>query len=112
MLFIISSLIVLIIKPKLNNSKTDSSVISYVGESNSVTIESLVAVSDKFGRTIEDDHSGAFGYLEFDVKNSSSEKQDFQIYITTNTSNAVEINSDYTFKKAFCSIFKILSFLF
>ena len=53
---------------------------------------SLVADSNTI---IYEDNAGAFGYLEFDIKNNTNVDRDFQIYITKLESPVKEINPNY-----------------
>lgn len=92
--FVISVGYILLIKPK-TDYKIDKDSIRFVGDSKSVTIKSMLSVSNKFGKSIEDDNGGAFGYLVFDVTNDSNHSQKYQVYITKTDDAVKELNSGY-----------------
>ena len=66
-----------------------------MGDVNTVSIKNIISVSSKFGKDIQEENGGAFGFVSFDVVNQSSEVRNYQIYITKNDSSAKEINNQY-----------------
>ncbi len=93
LLFVCSAGIVLLLKkdiPKVNEKD-----VSFVADSNTVIITSIVSVSDEFGKKIDEDNGGAFGYLHFDVVNNTNEERNYEIFITKLDTNPNKINTNY-----------------
>ncbi len=93
LLFVCSMGIVLLLKkdaPKVNEKD-----VSYVADSNTIIIKSIISVSEEFGKKIDEENGGAFGYLHFDVVNNSDQERTYQIYVTKLNTNPKEINSNY-----------------
>ena len=93
LLLVCSAGIVLLLKkdvPKVNEKD-----VSYVADSNTIIVKSIISVSEEFGKKINEENGGAFGYLHFDVVNNSDEERNYQIYVTKLNTNPKEINSNY-----------------
>jgi len=70
--------------------------VSFIAEKDVIDIKSIISVSDDFGRNLDEENNGAFGYLKFDVKNNTGYDRGFQIYITKNDlDEKEEINAGY-----------------
>ena len=93
LLFVCSAGIVLLLKKE--NPKVNEKDVSYVAETNTVIIKSIISVSEEFGKKLDEENGGAFGYLHFDVVNNSNEERNYQIYVTKLNTNIEEINSNY-----------------
>ena len=75
--------------------KVNPEDVKFSSDSNTVIIKNIISVSEDFGKNISEENGGAFGYLKFSVTNKTTEKRDFQIYITKNDVASKEINSNY-----------------
>lgn len=72
----------------------EASVILY-SDSENITIDSSLPVSDKFGKEIHGEVSNSYKYLEFEIVNVSSKVRDYQLYITKNDFSTNEINNEF-----------------
>ena len=98
-LFICSAGMILLIKDSNERKKppVEEGDVSFVADTNTIIIKNIISVSEEFGKNIQDDNGGAFGYLEFDVVNNTNVERDFQVYVTKQTPTTKEINSSYIF---------------
>lgn len=92
-LFLMSLSIVLLLKNNRNIVNEDDVILE--SDSNTIIIKSFLTVNDEYGKTINDNSSGYYGYLEFDIKNITNSKRDFQLYMVKSDININEINEDY-----------------
>ncbi len=86
---------VIMIGKKDNDVKINPNDVKYSAETNTIIIKNIVSVSEDFGKTLNEENGGAFGYLEFSVVNNTEEKRNYQIYITKQDVDTKEINSNY-----------------
>lgn len=96
-LFVCSAGMILLIKDA-NERKTppvEDGDVSFVADSNTIIIKNIISVSEVFGKTIDEENGGAFGFLEFDVVNNTNLDRNFQVYITRQTPTTKEINPNY-----------------
>lgn len=77
-----------------NVNINEASVILY-SDSENITIDSSLPVSDKFGKDIHGEVLSSYKYLEFEIVNVSSEVRDYQLYITKNDFSTNEINNEF-----------------
>ena len=92
-LFLCSVFFIVLVKDH-NDKKiapVDPEDVSLVADSNTIIMKNIISVSDDFGRNIYEDNAGAFGYLEFDIKNNTNVDRDF----TKLESPVKEINPNY-----------------
>ena len=95
-LFICSIGIVLLFKDGGNGkSVPNDKDVSFVSDSNTIIIKNIISVSDVFGKKIEEENGGAFGYLKFDVVNNTSKDKKYQIFIKKKVPTTKEINPSY-----------------
>ena len=94
-LFFCSVAFVLLIKGVKTSPTVSDGDVSFVADSNTIIIKSILSVSKEFGKTIHEDNGGAFGYLKFEVVNQTDEVRNYQIYITKQSIAKQEINSNY-----------------
>ncbi len=76
-------------------ANVNSEDVSYIADSNAINIKNIVSVSEVFGKSIDEENGGAFGYLHFEVKNNTNEERNYQVYITKQDSTVDEINPNY-----------------
>lgn len=95
-LFIFSCSLTFVLKDKFyKKTEIDTTSVILNSDVSVLIIKNNLPTSDKFGKTITDDNAGSFIYLDFSVKNSSSHKQDFQMYLTKQTIIGKSINDEY-----------------
>lgn len=82
LLFIVIIILCLILFAFVFVSSKKSSSVQYISNVGIVTLKPIISVSDTFGKTIEETNGGAFGYVEFKVKNTGQAKTNFQVFIT------------------------------
>ena len=95
LLFIVAVGIVLAVKSNIPEETVNPTDVTYVADTNTIIIKNIISVSEDFGKNIDEENGGAFGYLHFNVVNQSNEERNFQIYITKGTPFIDEINSNY-----------------
>lgn len=95
-LFIFLCALTFVLKDKFYK-KVDIDTVNVTLESDVsvLIIKNTLPTSDTFGRTIVDDNAGSFIYLDFSVKNDSSTKNDYQIYLTKQFVIGDAINDGY-----------------
>lgn len=69
--------------------------VTMVSEKKNITIKNIISVSDEFGKGIQEENNGAFGYLNFDIVNHTDYDRGFEIYITEDTSTEKKLNGHY-----------------
>lgn len=96
-LFLCSVGLVLFLKEIKESQKVpvDETDVSFVADSNTIIIKNIISVSEDFGKNIDEENGGAFGYLEFEVLNHTDQNRNFQVFITKLTPTIKEINSSY-----------------
>lgn len=92
-LFVLSDFIYVMYRDSIESVNRNDVILN--SDSNTIIIKSLITANDEFGKTIADDNSGYYGYLEFDVKNLVEEKREFQIYAKKSDINLKEIDEDF-----------------
>lgn len=82
-LFIFSCAFTFILKDKFyKKTDVDATSVMLNSDVSVLIIKNTLPTSDKFGKTIVDDNAGSFIYLDFSVKNISSSKQNYQVFLT------------------------------
>lgn len=77
------------------NSKINEASIILYSDTENITIDNSLPVSDDFGREIHGEVSSAYKYLDFEIVNVSSSVKEYQIFINKNDFNTNEINNDF-----------------
>ena len=98
LILIIVVLILIIISMVLfvrSRSSLPSGKVSFQSSSNTIIIKNILSVTDEFGKNIEEDNGGAFGYLEFSVLNDGDKSTNYQVYITLQDTPISLINGNY-----------------
>ena len=80
------------VKNTINSS--DESLVLY-SDTENITIDNSLPISDKFGKNIHDSLNNSYKYLKFDIVNVSSSSKKYQLYIKKNKLNTNEINNKY-----------------
>ncbi len=95
-MFAVSVGIILLVKSSdITTNNVNASDVEYIADSNTIIIKNIISVSEDFGKNIDEENGGAFGYLKFKVKNNTDEERNYQVYITKQTPSIAEINSNY-----------------
>ena len=95
LLFVVIVGIVLFVKSNVPVEKVDPADVTYEADTNTIIVKNIISVSEDFGKNIEEENGGAFGYLHFDVVNHSNEERNYQIYITKLMPSTKAINPSY-----------------
>ena len=95
LLFVVIVGIVLFVKSNTPVEKVDPADVTYEADTNTIIVKNIISVSEDFGKNIEEEKGGAFGYLHFDVVNHSNEERNYQIYITKLMPSTKAINPSY-----------------
>lgn len=92
-LFVIAALIILFFKD--NKLLINSEDVILKSESNTIIIKSLITANDEFGKTISDDNGGYYGYLEFEVENTTDDVRNYQLFLDKSDVSSNDISDEY-----------------
>ena len=88
---IIISLCIFILK----NIKINEQDVIINSSIENISVDSLLPVTEVFGKKINDKESNSYDFYEFEVLNVSSKERDYQVFVTKNSMGTNEINNDY-----------------
>ncbi|MBP5678498.1 MAG: hypothetical protein J6X28_01560 [Bacilli bacterium] len=96
-LFFCGVCFIIIVKDSMNqdNQPVKDNDVVLMAEDKTITIKNIISVSEDFGKKIDEDNNGAFGYVKFDVVNKTTYDRGYQIYITKQEPSVKEINPSY-----------------
>ena len=78
-----------------NRQSSSDGKILFQSFSNTIIIKNSLSVTDEFGKKIDEDNGGSFGYLEFSVLNEGDKTSNYQVYITLQDTFVSQINGNY-----------------
>lgn len=92
-LFILSFIMLGVYNPHKKNKNSKGVVLNI--KKDTFDIIGSLAVTDKYGRTIVDDSLDSNVFVEFEVKNKSEHKKNYQIFITRKDDKSEQIPGAY-----------------
>ena len=70
----------------------NESDVTLSSNNNIVLIKDNLSINDEYGKEITDSNANTFGFIEFEVVNHTTEKRNFQVYLTESPNSNINPN--------------------